>query len=86
MEETQRIFGNRNDLTLCGTKESALKNADALVIVTEWQAFKAPNFDLIKEQLSQPIVFDGRNLFDPKKMKNKEIKYISIGRQLHHAP
>ena len=80
MEETQRIYGNRDDLSLCGTKESTLKGADALVIVTEWQAFKAPDFELIKAQLKQAVVFDGRNLFDPKRMSAKDIMYFSIGR------
>lgn len=66
MEETQRIYGNRDDLTLCGTKEAALRGADALVIVTEWQSFRAPDFELIKQQLTLPVIFDGRNMFDPK--------------------
>ena len=82
MEETQRIYGNRNELMLCGTKEAALKNSDALVIVTEWQEFKAPDFEFIKEQLNTALIFDGRNLFDPKRMNKKEIVYCSIGRQL----
>ncbi|MGO3542162.1 MAG: UDP-glucose dehydrogenase family protein [Pseudomonas helleri] len=80
MEETQRIYGSREDLNLCGTKEAALKGADALVIVTEWQAFKAPNFDLIKDQLKQKIIFDGRNLFEPKRLTRKDFTYYSIGR------
>ncbi|AVI62902.1 UDP-glucose dehydrogenase family protein [Halomonas sp. GFAJ-1] len=80
MEEAQRIYGNRNDLTLCGTKEAALKNADALIIVTDWQSFKAPDFDLIKATLSQPVIFDGRNLFDPSRMLKKGIKYYGVGR------
>ncbi|WP_439510809.1 UDP-glucose dehydrogenase family protein [Marinimicrobium koreense] len=80
MEETQRIYGTRDDLSLCGTKESTLKGADALVIVTEWQAFRAPDFDLIKQQLAQPLVFDGRNLFDPKRMVKKGFTYYSVGR------
>lgn len=80
MEETQRIYGSRDDLALMGTKESALKNADALVICTEWQNFKAPDFDLIKESLAEPVIFDGRNLFDPERMKVKGMTYWSIGR------
>lgn len=80
MEETQRLYGNRDDLTLCGTKEAALKAADGLIIVTEWQAFKAPDFDFIKQQLSQPVIFDGRNQFEPKRMARKGFKYYSIGR------
>lgn len=81
MEETQRIYGNQNNLSLCGTKEAALKGADALVIVTEWQAFKAPDFDLIKKQLGNSIIFDGRNLFETGRMKKKGITYFSIGRR-----
>lgn len=81
MEETQRIYGSRDDLSLCGTKEAALKSADMLVIVTEWPAFKAPDFDLIKKQLKQPVIFDGRNLFEVKRLARKGIQYHSIGRQ-----
>jgi UDPglucose 6-dehydrogenase len=80
MEETQRIYGNRNDLSLCGTKEGALKGSDALIIITEWQAFKAPDFEVVKQQLNQPVVFDGRNLFNPIKMAENGIEYFSIGR------
>ena len=80
MEETQRIYGSRQDLSLCGTKEAALKGAVALVIVTEWQTFKAPDFAVIKQQLSEPLIFDGRNLFEPERMLKKDISYYSIGR------
>lgn len=80
MKETQRIYGSKNELSLCGTKESALKGADALVIVTEWQEFKAPDFELVKHHLRDNLIFDGRNLFNPSKMKEKQIKYYSIGR------
>ena len=82
MEETQRIYGSRDDLSLCGTKESALKGAHALVIVTEWQEFKAPDFELIKQHLIMPLIFDGRNLFEVKRMDKKNITYYSIGRQI----
>ncbi len=80
MEETQRIYGNRDDLTLCGTKEAALRGADALAIVTEWQSFRAPDFELIKQQLTAPVIFDGRNMFEPKRMGVKGFLYLSIGR------
>ncbi len=80
MEETQRICGNRADLSLMGTKESALKGADALVVCTEWQNFKAPDFNTVKEELSEAVVFDGRNLFEPARMKAKGFDYWSIGR------
>ena len=81
MNETQRIYGNRDDLLLCGTKESALKHADGLIIVTEWQAFRAPDFDLIKTMLSQPTIFDGRNMYDPKRLAKRGFTYYSVGRQ-----
>ncbi len=80
MDEAQRVYNDRTDLILCGTKEQALKGADALVICTEWQNFKAPDFDFIKQQLSEPVIFDGRNLFSPQRMAQKGFKYYSIGR------
>jgi UDPglucose 6-dehydrogenase len=80
MDEAQRIFGDREDLTLCGTKEAALREADALVIMTEWQVFRAPDFDLIRERLRAPVIFDGRNLYDPDRMGRKGIRYYAIGR------
>jgi UDPglucose 6-dehydrogenase len=83
MEEAQRIYGSRDDLTLAGTKEAALKNADALIIVTEWQSFRAPDFDLLSRQLKQPLIFDGRNLFDPQRLSQRGITYVSVGRQTH---
>jgi UDPglucose 6-dehydrogenase len=85
MEETQRIYGSRDDLTLAGTKEAALKNADALIIVTEWQAFRAPDFDLISQRLKQPLIFDGRNLFDPQRLSKRGFTYVSVGRPTHAA-
>jgi len=81
MEEARRIYGDRSDLDLCSTKEATLEGADALVIVTEWQNFRAPDFNLIKEQLVSPIIFDGRNMFNPKHLIDKKIKYISVGRK-----
>lgn len=80
MNETQRIYGTRSDLSLMGTKESALNGADALVICTEWQNFKAPDFSLIKQQLSEAVIFDGRNLFEPERLAKKSFRYYSIGR------
>lgn len=79
-EEALRIYSMRDDLMLFDSKEAALQGADALVIITEWQAFKAPDFDFIESRLTQSVIFDGRNLFDPKRMAKKGIKYYSIGR------
>jgi UDPglucose 6-dehydrogenase len=80
MEEAQRIYGDREDLVLCGTKEAALKGADALVILTEWQVFRAPDFDLIADRLKAPVIFDGRNLYDPDRMARRQFAYYAIGR------
>ena len=80
MEECQRIYGGREDLSLMGTKEAALQNADALVVCTEWQNFKAPDFDVIKAALNLPVVVDGRNLYDPVRMSAKGFTYYGIGR------
>lgn len=80
MEEAQRIYGHRDDLILCGTKEAALKDADALIIVTEWKNFRAPDFELVKTALTQPVIVDGRNLFEPERMAKKGFIYYSIGR------
>ncbi|NVJ60879.1 MAG: UDP-glucose/GDP-mannose dehydrogenase family protein [Gammaproteobacteria bacterium] len=80
MNETQRIYGQREDLTLVGTKESALKEADALVICTEWSEFRAPDFDLIKSTLKSPVIIDGRNMYDPETIEGKGIAYYAIGR------
>jgi len=82
MEEAQRIYGDRPDLMLCGTKEACLRGADALITLTEWQAFRAPDFDLIKERLKAPVLFDGRNLYDPARMAKKGFMYYAIGRGL----
>ena len=80
MEETQPLYGQQPLLQLCGTKEAALQNADMLVIMTEWRQFKAPDFDVIKRTIKHPVIFDGRNLFDPMRMQEKGIEYHGIGR------
>jgi UDPglucose 6-dehydrogenase len=82
MEETQRIYGSRKDLSLMGTKEAALNSADCLVICTEWQAFRAPDFDLIKSSIKDKVLFDGRNLFEPSLMSEYGLHYYAIGRAL----
>lgn len=80
MDEAQRIYGLRDDLNLCGTAQAALKGADILVICTEWKQFRAPDFDQIKELLSAPVIFDGRNMYDPVRMVKKGFTYYAIGR------
>jgi UDPglucose 6-dehydrogenase len=82
MEETQRIYGTRGDLKLMGTKEATLVGASCLVICTEWQAFRAPDFELIKEHVADQVIFDGRNLFEPSLISEYGLHYYAIGRGL----
>jgi UDPglucose 6-dehydrogenase len=81
MEETRRIYGERADLQLVDSPMDALKGADALLIVTEWKVFRSPNFDTIKDLLKQPVLFDGRNLYEPRTMRDLGFEYHPIGRQ-----
>lgn len=80
MHEAERIFGQREDLTLSGTANAALQNADALVVVTEWKNFRSPDFAQLKQQLSAAVVFDGRNIYDPETVEQAGIAYYGIGR------
>ena len=86
MEATQEIYGVRNDLLLCGTKEAALQGADILAICTEWKPFWSPDFALIKDSLKQPVIFDGRNLYDPARLQDRGIQYFGMGRSNRVAP
>lgn len=83
MKETRHIYGDRADLNYAENSIDALHNADALIIVTEWKAFKSPDFDVIKARLKQPVIFDGRNLFEPASVTAQGIEYHGIGRQEH---
>ncbi|BAN34878.1 UDP-glucose 6-dehydrogenase [Sulfuricella denitrificans skB26] len=80
MHEATRIFGNDPRLKLVDTPMAALEGADALAIVTEWQVFRAPDFVALKAQLKNPVIFDGRNLYDPKDVRAAGIEYFAIGR------
>lgn len=80
MKEAERIYGRRDDFTLCDTKESAVVGSDALVIITDWPQFKAPDFECIVKELRVPIIFDGRNLYEPARVRKKGIEYVTIGR------
>ena len=81
MNEARRIYGERADLKLCPNAHAALEGADALVVVTEWTNFRSPDFELIRNTLKEPVIFDGRNLYDPALLANLGIRYYSIGRQ-----
>lgn len=80
MQETQRLYGDEPRLSLMGTPESTLQGADALIVCTEWQQFKAPDFDLIKQRLKTPVIFDGRNLYDGERLSRVGLQYFPMGR------
>ena len=80
MNEARRLYGERPDFRLCDRPMDTLSGADALVIVTEWSLFRSPDFDAIHQQLKQPIIFDGRNLYDPEYLREQGFTYYAIGR------
>ena len=80
MDEAKRIYGNEPNLVLMENAEDALENADALIVVTEWKNFWSPDFDLIKRKLKDAVIFDGRNLYNPDRLKKLGITYFGIGR------
>jgi len=85
MQETQRIYGDRDDLALCGTKEEALKGVDALVICTEWKQFWSPDYNEMLTKIGDRVIFDGRNIYDPENMQTLGFSYYGIGRGLSIA-
>ena len=82
MDECRRLYGDRSDLTLCTSKYEAARGADALIIITDWKSFQVPDFDEIKSLLVNPVIFDGRNLFNPATMAKLGLSYYGIGRGL----
>ena len=80
MTEAKKIYGERPDVVLCQSVEETLLGADALVIVTEWKEFRSPDFELIKKELSTPVIFDGRNLYDPLYLARLGFTYSAMGR------
>ncbi len=80
MPEAKRVMEGVKGLTFVDTQTEALQGSDALVIITEWKEFKSPDFDSIKAMLKQPVVIDGRNLYEPAFMRTMGIEYAGIGR------
>jgi UDPglucose 6-dehydrogenase len=81
MHEAQRIFGDESRLTYAENPMAALDQADALIIVTEWKEFRCPDFAAIKGKLKSPVIFDGRNLYQPSQPRAEGLEYFPIGRQ-----
>jgi UDPglucose 6-dehydrogenase len=80
MHETRRIFGDDPRLKLADSPMEALDGADALAIVTEWKVFRSPDFQEIRARLKNPVIFDGRNLYEPGDMRAQGFEYFAIGR------
>jgi UDPglucose 6-dehydrogenase len=80
MAESRHCFPDEPRLRYAENQTAALDNADALVIVTEWKEFRSPDFDTIKAKLRNPLIFDGRNLYDPKLVRAMGFEYLAIGR------
>ena len=84
--EARRIYGDRPELLLCKNAYEAAEGADALAIVTEWQEFRSPDFERLKQILKAPVIFDGRNLYDPGMVSRFGFTYHAIGRGTRLAP
>jgi len=80
IEEAQRIYGNKAGLSYSQSPVDALKGADALAIVTEWKQFRSPDFDLLNTSLTDKVIFDGRNMFEPAIVSRSGLQYYAIGR------
>ncbi len=80
MDEAERIYGRRDDLQLCDNLYDAVEDADALVVCTEWQVFRSPDFERIRDALRHPVVFDGRNVYPPAMMEALGFTYYGMGR------
>ncbi len=78
IEEARKVFGSR--VEFAGNDYECLTGADALLLITEWQAFRNPNFDRMKDDMRQATVFDGRNIYDPQQMREMGFTYYGIGR------
>ncbi len=78
--QAQKLYANRADLTLCERRDATLEGADALVVITEWNEFRSPDFNALKSRLLEPVIFDGRNLYDPNYLGQLGFSYYGIGR------
>jgi len=85
MTEARRLYGERSDLKFCETALDAVRDADALVLVTEWTEFRSPDFEQVKRFLRFPVVFDGRNVYDTANLERYGIRHYGIGRVVPEA-
>jgi UDPglucose 6-dehydrogenase len=81
MAEARRVLGDVPRLTYAPNPVAACEGADALVVVTEWKEFRSPDFDALRRHLKQPVIFDGRNLYEPDVVREAGFEHLSIGRR-----
>ena len=80
MDAARTALGNTTGVQMAESQKAALQGADALIIVTEWKAFRSPDFEHIKASLKKPLIFDGRNMYDPQWVRAQGFEYLAIGR------
>jgi UDPglucose 6-dehydrogenase len=86
MKECEKLYSNQPNLSLCKTKNEAIHGSDGLILATEWKAFQSPDFSMIKQLLKSPVIFDGRNLYDPNELEELGFSYYAIGRGKKSQP
>src|SRR5699024_2665096 len=86
MNETRRLYGERDDLLLCDSPEAAVEGADALVLATEWQVFRAPDFAALARRMNMAVLIDGRNIYTPQAVVYAGFTYYGIGRRAGTRP
>jgi UDPglucose 6-dehydrogenase len=79
MDSAKQLYGENDRFQLAASREDALVGADALVIATEWRQFRSPDWELLRSRLTDPIIFDGRNIYDPARVKREGFTYYGIG-------
>ena len=86
MKECEKLYSNQPNLSFCKTKNEAIHGSDGLILATEWKAFQSPDFSMIKQLLKSPVIFDGRNLYDPNELEELGFSYYAIGRGKKSQP
>ena len=81
IDEARRVFGDTPGLSFAASPMAAVTGADALLIVTEWKEFRSPDFDALRRHLRHPVIFDGRNLYEPDVVRSAGFEHFSIGRR-----
>jgi UDPglucose 6-dehydrogenase len=81
IDEAKRVLGDAPGVTFAANPLAACEGADALVVVTEWKEFRSPDFDVMQRRMKQPLIFDGRNLYEPDVVRAAGFEHVSIGRK-----